>query len=307
MLPVTRPASKQPNVHRAASGVSLPASTTNERPTPFVKWAGGKGQLVSRFLERFPPPDRCARYFEPFLGGGAVYLALRPRRAVLSDLNADLMNAWRVVRDDPEALMRALDSHVYEREQYYQVRAQNPEELDPVARAARFVYLNKTCYNGLYRVNREGRFNVPFGRYARPPRFYDRENLLAISHLLRTADLRCAPFEEATADAAAGDFVYCDPPYDPLSKTSNFTSYTEGSFTRDDQQRLAAHVRELDRRGCLVAVSNSDTPEIRRLYQGFRIEQVATPRFINCKANGRTPVQELLILNFDFGWQEGSR
>lgn len=301
MPPTTRAASGQPYVHRAASGVSLRAPAKIQRATPFVKWAGGKSQLVSRFLERFPPPDRFRRYFEPFLGGGAVFLGLRPRRAVLSDLNADLMNAWRVVRDDPEALMRALDAHVYERDHYYRVRAQDPEDLDPVARAARFVFLNKTCYNGLYRVNREGRFNVPFGRYARPPKLYDRENLLAISYLLRTADLRCAPFEEATADAAAGDFVYCDPPYDPLSKTSNFTSYTEGSFTREDQRRLAAHVRELDRRGCLVAVSNSDTPEIRRLYHGFRIEQVATLRFINCKANGRTPVQELLISNFDFG------
>lgn len=276
-------------------------------PVPFVKWAGGKGLLAPRFLELFPPPRRFRRYFEPFLGGGAVFLALRPRRAVLSDLNAELMNAWCVVRDDPEGLMAALDAHVYEREHYYRVRALDPEQLSPVERAARFVYLNKTCYNGLYRVNRDGRFNVPFGRYARSLRFYDRENLLAISRLLRRAELRCAPFEEATADAASGDFVYCDPPYDPLSKTSNFTSYTEDSFTREDQRRLASVVRELDRRGCFVAVSNSDTPEIRRLYKGFHIETVAAPRFINCKGNGRAPVQELLILNFDPRREEGSR
>lgn len=265
-----------------------------------MKWAGGKAQLVPRFRKVFPSPDGgFQRYFEPFLGGGAVYLALAPRRAVLSDLNADLMNAWQVVRDNPEALMAALDMHVYERAHYYRVRALDPAALDPVQRAARFIYLNKTCYNGLYRVNREGRFNVPFGRYPRPPKLYDRANLLALSRLLRDAELRCAPFEEATRDAGPGDFVYLDPPYDPLSPTANFTSYTRGNFTRDDQRRLADHVRELDRRGCLVAVSNSDTPEIRELYRGFRIETVHMPRNINCKPDGRSPVHELLITNFD--------
>ncbi len=269
-------------------------------PKPFVKWAGGKAQLVPHFLCVFPSPDGgFQRYFEPFLGGGAVFLALRPRRAVLSDLNDDLMNAWQVVRDEPQALMAALDAHVYERAHYYRVRALDPTTLDPVRRAARFIYLNKTCYNGLYRVNREGRFNVPFGRYPRPPKLYDCANLLAVSRLLRDAELRRAPFEEATADAGPGDFVYLDPPYDPLSRTANFTSYTPGNFTREDQRRLADHVRELDRRGCLVAVSNSDTPDIRELYRGFHIETVRMPRSINCKADGRAPVHELLITNFE--------
>jgi DNA adenine methylase len=278
-----------------------------------VKWAGGKAQLVPRFRQVFPParggpesrPAGFERYFEPFLGGGAVYLALRPARAVLSDLNADLMNAWRVVRDDPEALMAALDAHVYDRAHYYRVRALEPEALDPVQRAARFIYLNKTCYNGLYRVNSRGRFNVPFGRYPRPPKLYDRANLLAISRLLRDAELLCAPFEEGTEGAGPGDFVYLDPPYDPLSPTANFTGYTEGNFTREDQRRLAAHVRDLDRRGCLVAVSNSDTPEIRELYRGFHIETVRMPRNINCKPDGRAPVHELLITNFEPGTGTG--
>jgi DNA adenine methylase len=285
----------------ASSTPQAPAQGRRKRaaPRPFVKWAGGKAQLVQRFLEVFP--RRFERYFEPFLGGGAVYLALRPERAVLSDLNADLMNAWRIVRDDPAALMTALDAHVYERAHYYRVRALDPEALDPVQRAARFIYLNKTCYNGLYRVNSRGRFNVPFGRYPRPPKLYERANLLAVSRLLRDAELLCAPFEEATARAGPGDFVYLDPPYDPLSPTANFTSYTQASFTREDQRRLAAHVRELDGRGCLIAVSNSDTPEIRELYRGFRVETVRMPRHINCKPDGRAPIHELLITNFDPG------
>jgi DNA adenine methylase len=262
-----------------------------------VKWAGGKGQLVGQFRELFPASFE--RYYEPFVGGGAVFLALRPARATLADLNAELIDCWKAVRDDPEGLMAALDRHPYERSHFYHVRDLDPGSLDPVERAARFIYLNKSCYNGLYRVNRQGRFNVPFGRYARRPAYYERENLLAISRLLRRVKLLRAPFEEAVAGAKSGDFVYFDPPYDPLSKTANFTSYTEGSFTRDDQRRLADLARELDRRGVMFAVSNSDTPEVRRLYRGFRVHVVLAPRNINCKANGRGRVQELLIVNCD--------
>lgn len=270
--------------------------STERPPTPFVKWAGGKRQLLSAFRDLFP--SSFGRYFEPFIGGGAVFLDLRPRRATLSDLNPELMNCWVTARDNPVALMRLLDAHVYEQDYYYGVRSLRPEDLDPAERAARFIYLNKSCYNGLYRVNRKGQFNVPFGRYARPPQLYGRENIHRVSRLLKGVKLLCASFELAVASAKRGDFVYVDPPYQPLSKTAYFTSYTDGSFTKDDQKRLADVTRDLDRRGCLVAVSNSNTPYIRRLYSGFRKEKVLANRAINSKASGRGKITELLITNY---------
>lgn len=241
-------------------------------------------------------PVRFGTWYEPFLGGGAAYLALRPRRAVLSDLNADLIQCWCVVRDTPEVLMQALDAHPYGRDHFYEVRAQEPATLGDVERAARFVYLNKTGFNGLYRVNRSGRFNVPFGRHARPPRLYNRENLLAVSVALQETALECAPFEIALAPAAAGDFVYCDPPYQPLSRTASFTGYTKGSFTSADQARLATVARDLGRRGCVVVISNSDTPDVRRLYTGFRRRRLLVTRPINSRADRRGAVGELLIV-----------
>ncbi len=197
--------------------------------------------------------------------------------------------------------MENLDRHIYSRDYFYRVRGFSPEGLSPVERASRFIFLNKTCYNGLYRVNRAGRFNVPFGRHERTPRLYDRENLLGISRLLRRVEIACSSFEEAVADAGEGDFVYFDPPYHPLSKTSNFTSYTEGSFSREDQTLLANVTRRLHTRRCFVAVSNSDTREVRSLYRrpGFRLEKVMAARAINSKADRRGKIAELLICNYD--------
>lgn len=270
---------------------------------PFVKWAGGKDRLLNQLQPYFP--QSFERYIEPFLGGGAVFYFLRPARAILGDSNPELIEAYQVVRDQLEALMALLDQHapyVRDRAYYYRLRATDPTRLSPVQRAARFIYLNRTCYNGLYRVNRRGQFNVPFGRYSRPPTLYDPENLRQVSALLQGADLRCTDFEETMAMAGPGDFVYLDPPYDPLSATANFTGYTRESFGRTEQERLAAAVRAAAGRGALVLLNNSDTPFVRMLYgeeSGFRVATVLGLRTINSNPMKRNGVTELVITNYD--------
>jgi DNA adenine methylase len=269
---------------------------------PIVKWAGGKRGL----LEQLRPlaPAAFNTYYEPFLGGAAMFLSLQPDtplQAVLGDANDDLMAVYRTVRDDLEAVIARLDGmqpHVLEQDYYYALRAQDAPQLSAVERSARFIFLNKTCYNGLYRVNRAGRFNVPFGRYARPPMLYDRDNLQRVSRRLQAAKLECGDFA-ATLDAAgADDFAYLDPPYAPSTSTANFTKYTHASFTARDQQRLAEVVRDLTRRNCRVLLSNSDTPLVRDLYAGYHVEVVHAARNINSDINGRSKVRELAILNY---------
>lgn len=282
------------------------------KAAPFVKWAGGKGQLLSQ-LQPLLPKD-YQRYIEPFLGGGAVFFHLQPPSALLGDSNEELLQAFEVVRDQAEELMADLDAHqrglgvsLEERkEYYYRLRAVDPDTLTAVQRASRFICLNKTGYNGLYRVNRRGQFNVPFGRYKRAPRLYDPENLRNASLLLRRADLRCADFEATMAEAGPGDFIYLDPPYDPLSATANFTGYTAASFGRTEQERLAACMRQADQRGALVLLNNSDTPFIRELYEGlsikavpsFRIARVTALRAINSDPTKRKGAVELVITNY---------
>ncbi|HKZ50777.1 MAG TPA: DNA adenine methylase [Dehalococcoidia bacterium] len=260
-----------------------------------MKWAGGKGQLLEQYAPLFPTSPKA--YYEPFLGGGAVFFRLQPRPAFLSDINQEIVSAYIVVRDRVEELIERLRQHSNEKAYYYAVREQDPTELDPAERAARLIYLNKTCYNGLYRVNRRGRFNVPFGRY-RNPLICDAENLKAASLALQGVELRACDFEEALVGARAGDFVYLDPPYDPLSATASFTSYARGGFGEAEQRRLAAVYRELDRRGCLLMLSNADTELVRRLYEGYPLEEVKAARPISCKAEGRGKICELVIRNY---------
>jgi DNA adenine methylase len=250
--------------------------------------------LAQDILRHFPAA--YGRYYEPFLGGGALFFAARPRRATLADSNAALIDVYRVVQTDVEALIERLGRYRNSREHYYAARAQDPAALPPLERAARFVYLNRTCYNGLFRVNRQGRFNVPFGRYTNP-RICDADTLRAASRALGRAALRVGDFAECARHARAGDVVYCDPPFDPLSKTALFTSYTAQGFGADEQARLAQFCAELAARGCRVLVSNSDTPLIRGLYRGFRIVELQARRAINRNGDGRGPVTELLILN----------
>jgi DNA adenine methylase len=228
------------------------------------------------------------------LGGGALFFSLRPPSGVLSDVNREIVDCYTAVRDDVAGLVVALRDHRYDSKHYYAVRAADPAKLPLVERAARTIFLNKTGFNGLYRVNRAGKFNVPFGRYAKPA-ICDEANLRACSAALANVELVAADFERAAARASAGDFVYFDPPYVPLSRTAAFTAYAPGGFDLDAQARLAAFFGKLAGRGVAVLLSNSDVPEIRKLYARYRMDSIEATRVINCKATRRGPVRELLV------------
>jgi DNA adenine methylase len=263
---------------------------------PFLKWAGGKRQILPDILRRLP--ERCETYHEPFLGGGAVFFALAARgafrRAVLGDRNADLIDAYLGVRDDVERVITRLARMPHDRSFYERLRALDPRKLSGAQRAARIIYLNRTCYNGLYRVNRAGQFNVPFGRYENP-RILDRENLRAASRALRGAALGAGDFEAVLARARPGDVVYFDPPYVPLSATASFTAYDREAFGPDEQRRLARVLEALRRRGVYAVLSNSDVRVTRALYRGFPLETVRVRRAINSRADRRGPISELLV------------
>lgn len=267
---------------------------------PIVKWAGGKAKLLPEIEARMPTVYR--RYFEPFFGGGALYFRIAPRVAIINDWNRDLVNVYRCVAWNVEAVIRRLRDHEgrHGRDHYYATReAWNDRDRTwgDVDRAAAFIYLNKTCFNGLWRVNRSGGFNVPMGRYKNPP-ILRPERLRAAGAQLRHAEIHTGDYRDAVERAEAGDFLYFDPPYQPLTKTSNFVSYTEKNFGEDEQRNLANVARSLDARGCSVMLSNSDTPFIRKLYRGFKIEKVMCPRAINSKASSRGAVAEVLIRNY---------
>jgi DNA adenine methylase len=262
---------------------------------PFVKWAGGKRQLLPAI--RLNLPKRFARYFEPFVGGGAVFFDLEPPCAILSDANAELINCYLAVRDHVDELIRALRGHVYDKEHYYRVRAIPPETLGEVERAARTIFLNKTGFNGLYRVNSKGVFNVPFGRYVKP-NFCDVANLLGCSARLKGAEISRRRFEQVLDEARAGDFVYFDPPYIPLSRTSSFTAYSDLKFEGDDHERLACVFEELARRGVHVMLSNSDVAWVRKRYARFRVTEVLAMRQVNSVSSSRGLIGELLVTSY---------
>lgn len=268
------------------------------KPKPFVKWAGGKRQLVNILLSNVP--NSFNRYFEPFVGGGALLFELQPQKAVISDINEELINAYKVIRDNVEELINNLKKHKNTKEYYYAIRAINPKTLTPVERASRFIYLNKTCFNGLYRENSKGQFNVPFGRY-KNPKICDEENLRAVSEFLNRIEitiLNC-DYKETCEMAESGDFVYLDPPYYPISKTASFTKYNKNDFSEKDQVELSEIFKELDKKGCYVMLSNSNTEFIKKLYANYRIQEIKANRFINCKANKRRKSRiEVLITNF---------
>ena len=283
-----------------------------ERPAaPFLKWAGGKGRLLAQLDPLLP--RRLGRYVEPFVGGGAMFFHLRGggrlgRGAVVSDCNGELVNCFRVVGDAAAlpALIARLGEHAehaMDRAYYYGVRAWDREagfreRRSPVERAARTVFLNHTCYNGLYRLNRKGQFNLPYGKWTRPPSLFDEGTLWACHRALQGASVREESFEACLARAQPGDFVYLDPPYHPRSRTASFTTYTGVEFRERDQRRLAELYRALDARGCLLMLTNSATPLVRRLYNGFRIETALAARAISCKGRGRGKVEELVVINY---------
>jgi DNA adenine methylase len=264
-----------------------------------LKWAGGKAQLLSQMDPFFP--NNFRQYYEPFFGGGAVFFHLRPKKAVLSDLNPELIGVYQVVREHPEALMDALDRHApnrFSKEYFYKVRDRlDPTTLSPVERAARTIFLNRTCFNGLYRVNAKGKFNVPWGSYKNPI-LYGREKLLAVSRLLKGKQVLLVDYRRALATANFGDFVYLDPPYHPLSPTSNFTSYTKEDFGEKEQRELADTFRELDQKGVLLMLSNSPTPLVRSLYRGYHLKTLKAKRAISSKGTGRGTIDELLVMNY---------
>jgi DNA adenine methylase len=264
---------------------------------PVVKWVGGKTKLLAELIARLP--DRMTRYYEPFAGGAALFFRVSPDRAVLNDDNADLIRTYRALATDADLVIKKLAYHRvhHGRAHYYEMRDRwnDPDRVwAPHERAAAFIYLNKTCFNGLWRVNRSGRFNVPMGRYDDPPICVP-DALAAAGVALARAELRCGDFRTAVHDAGAGDFVYFDPPYDPVTTTANFTSYTAGSFGADDQRALADLARTLVARGCRVMLSNSDTAFIRSIYKGMTIAKVRCPRAINSDATRRGDVDELII------------
>jgi DNA adenine methylase len=263
---------------------------------PFLKWVGGKGQLLAQF--RTLLPTSYNRYYEPFIGGGALFFAVRPKRASLSDINGELIDCYRAIRDSVEAVIVALRGHRYEKDYYYSVRTMDPSRLGLPARAARTIFLNRSGFNGLYRVNQRGQFNVPFGRYTNP-RLCDPENLRACAEALLDLEIEQGDFALTTKAARRGDFVYFDPPYVPVSGTANFTRYAAGQFGELDQQRLAATYANLSARGVLVMLSNSDTPIARDLYRGFQIDRVAATRSINSNPDRRGKVSEVVVRNFD--------
>jgi DNA adenine methylase len=271
---------------------------------PFLKWAGGKQQLLAQMAPLLPADFR--RYHEPFLGSGALYFHLWnagriTAPASLTDNNAELIATYAAVRDDVDGLIDRLQEHAasHGREHYYAVRAQDrgPQPLTPMEQAARLIYLNRTCYNGLYRVNRDGFFNTPLGSYT-APRIVQAATLRAASAALMDAELRVAAFDAILDRAQPGDFVYCDPPYDPVSRTASFTSYTRHSFGEPEQRRLAAVFTELARRGCSCMLSNSYTPLILDLYRGFDIKIVQATRAINSKGDARGVVREVVVCNY---------
>jgi len=271
------------------------------RAAPFLKWAGGKRQIVARILD--VAPACIDTYYEPFVGGGAVFFALagqgRFGRAVLADANAELVQCYQAVRDDVEAVIEALAPYRYDQAFYYRVRERDPARLTRPARAARLIYLNRCGFNGLYRVNSKGRFNVPFGRY-RNPVICNPAKLRAASVSLRRAEIVCGDFARTLDAAGPRDFVYLDPPYVPLSATSSFTRYEQGDFGLGDQRRLASVLRELGTRGVPALLSNSDCALTRQLYRGLRPRRIDARRSINSVSSKRGAVGELLVKSFAF-------
>ncbi len=270
-------------------------------PRPFLKWAGGKTQLADALLERMPISFNV--YHEPFIGSGAIFFRLyreqKIRHAVLSDLNAELIDTYLAIRDCVSEVIKILSEFPHKEKFYYDIRAKDPWKLSLPERAARMIYLNKTGYNGLYRVNRQGLFNVPFGRY-KSPKYLDKENLLAVSQALQDIEILCAPFESVIDRADAGDWVYFDPPYVPMSQTANFTSYHANGFGLKDQERLRDVCIELSRNNVYITLSNSDTEIIRSLYASayFAIDEVLANRAINCNGAKRGKITELVITNY---------
>ncbi len=272
------------------------AATTEDwrAPKPPVKWAGGKRKIVPLIRELMP--KHYATLHEPFVGGASLFFELMPKHARLADINKKLILMYITIRDDVDAVIRALRPLRYNETTYYRIRERNFEFGPPAQRAAEFIYCNKAGFNGMYRENLSGEFNIPFGR-KKNPTICDEANLRAVSHALKGVLLVAEPFERTLARAKKGDFVYFDPPYAPVSATSDFTGFSKEGFKGEDQKRLRDVALELKKRGVAVVISNSSAPIIRELYgrREFKIKEIKAARSINSVADRRGPVTELLI------------
>lgn len=270
-----------------------------EETYPIVKWVGGKRQLMFELLKNMPKTYN--RYFEPFIGGGALFFELQPQNAYISDMNEELINLYTVVRDDVYELIDDLNKHKVSKEYFMGIRnidrTKEYQNWSDVKKASRFIYLNRTCFNGMYRVNSQGQFNVPFGNY-KNPRIVDTENLINCSKLLKNTEICCADFSEILNKVQKGDFVYFDPPYVPLNETSSFTSYTKDGFDLDMQFKLRDVCDELDSKGIMFMLSNSDTKLVNELYSNYEIKKVFASRAINANPNGRGKITEVLVKNY---------
>ncbi len=267
---------------------------------PFIKWVGGKGRLLPQLTPLLPEGVERMRHVEPFVGGGAFFFAQRPQRALLCDVNGKLVRTYQAIREDVEGVLEALEplAAVHTKEKFYERRSEyNTGRHSNAEHAALFIYLNRTCFNGLHRVNRKGEFNVPFGRYTNP-KISDPVGLRAASAALRRSTIVRDGFEGLLRRAKPGDFVYLDPPYEPVSETASFTSYATGGFSQDDQRRLRDVFAELDRRGCKLMLSNSDVPFIRGLYAKWNIDVVYAGRAINSNGSKRGKVPEVVVRNY---------
>lgn len=266
---------------------------------PIVKWVGGKRQLMFELLKNMP--QNYNRYFEPFIGGGALFFELQPDNAYISDMNDELINMYQVVRDNVDELITDLQKHDISKEYFMEIRnidrTNDYRNWSDVQKASRFIYLNRTCFNGMYRVNSKGEFNVPFGHY-KNPRIVDENNLINCSNLLQRTEIRHADFSEILTKVQKDDFVYFDPPYVPLSETSSFTSYTKDGFDIDMQFKLRDVCDELDSMGVKFMLSNSDTKLVNELYENYKIKKVFASRQINANADGRGKITEVLVRNY---------
>lgn len=266
---------------------------TNKIPYPFLKWVGGKRRLLAQYIPHFP--DEFNSYYEPFLGGGAVFFHLQPKRAILSDVNERLVKTYLTIRDDLDRLIELLEKHEkkHEKSYYYKMREQFNSAQESTESAALMIYLNKTCFNGLYRENKKGHFNVPIGKQKKLSLF-KADNLRAVSRILQDVTILVSSFE--LIQAKKGDFVFFDPPYVP--QNNSFTSYTKTKFTLDSHQHLANVFADLDSKGCKVMLSNSNTPYVHELFAQYSIHEISVQRNISGKASARRPITELLVKNW---------
>lgn len=274
----------------------------NNLVAPFVKWAGGKRQLLPELLKRVP---KFTIYYEPFVGGGALFFSLQPQKAIINDFNKDLISTYIAINDDVESLIQSLSTYENNAEYYYKIREldRNPEifnKLSNIEKASRLIYLNKTCYNGLFRVNSAGEFNSPFGSY-KSPNIVNEPTLRAINNYFQNANLTfmTGDFESTLKNIKKGSFVYLDPPYDPISESSNFTGYTNVGFGKDEQIRLKLVCDKLNSKGVKFLLSNSATKFIMDLYEGYKVEKIPAKRIINSNATLRGDVDEVLIRNYE--------